>query len=310
MQELAIFVSQVKYLAFLDSPFTLPPRQRNMFTMWQENILKKVSTQLDGQRFARLYFGQEFCENLLPTPADLEKALSFAHEHGLAFTLVTSYVTDVGLNKVRELLSYLRAQGQNGEVVFNDWGVLLLLAEEFPEMEPVAGRVIDKMKRDPRFTGRDYEESFSPEGRKMLMTSNISALPYRQLLKHYGVHRVELDPVLQGFDFDLKPLNLRASVYLPYGFATTGRICFIGSLNRKPEEKFTVYGGCRRECQVYDQYLQKNLSPIPEAVTNGRVAEIELERKGNTLFFANTQIGPLLNNENLDRLIYEPRVPV
>ncbi len=309
MQELAIFVSQLKYLSFVDAPFTLPPRQRNMYTLWQENILKQVSTQLDGRRFSRLYYGQEFCQNLLPTVQELDKALAFASEHGMALTLVTPYVTDAGIERVRELLTWLRAKDPGAEVVFNDWGVLVLLTE-FPSLEPVAGRVIDKMKRDPRFSGRDYEEFFSPEGRKMLMTSNITAPSYRQLLSCHRVNRVELDPVLQGFDFDLKPVNLKASVYLPFGFATTGRICFIGSLNRKPEEKFTVYGGCRRECQIYDQYLQKNLSPIPEAVRDGRVAEIELERKGNTLFFANTQLAPILQNENIDRLIYQPRVPI
>jgi hypothetical protein len=310
MQELAIFVSQPKYLSYVDTPFTPPQRQRNMFTMWQENIMAKVAAHLDGQSFSRLYFGQEFCERLLPTRQELEQALTFARQRGMDFTLVTPYVTDAGIEKVRQLFNYLQEQGQVGEVVFNDWGVLLLLLDEFPEMEPVAGRVIDKMKRDPRFTGRDYEEFFSREGRKMLMTSNITAPPYRQLLCHYGVHRVELDPVLQGFDFDLRPVGLKASVYLPYGFATTGRICFIGSLNQKAEDKFTVIGKCRRECQAYDQYLQKNISPIPEAVTDGRVAEIELERKGNTVFFANIDVASLLKNENFDRLIYQPRVPI
>jgi len=310
MQELAIFVSQPRYLSFVDTPYTSPQRQRNMFTMWQENITAQVASHLSGRPFTRLYFGQEFCEHLLPTLQELESALAFARQQGMAFTLVTPYVTDEGIEKVRQLLSYLQEQKQIGEVVFNDWGVLLVLAEEFPEMEPVAGRIIDKMKRDPRFNGRDYEEFFSREGRTMLMTSNITAQSYRQLLSRYGVNRVELDPVLQGFDFDLKPVDLRASVYVPYGFATTGRICFIGSLNRKPEDKFTVFGECRRECQAYDQYLQKNLSPIPESVTDGRVAEIELERKGNTIFFANANMAPLLANENLDRLIYQPRVPI
>ena len=310
MQELAIFVSQSRYLPCVDAPFVRADRSRNMFTMWQEKILTTVAARLKGQPFVRLYFGQEFCERLLPTPRELERALAFACQRGMAFTLVTPYVTDVGIEAVRQLLNVLRVQQPAAEVVFNDWGVLLLLSEEFPDLEPVAGRVIDKMKRDPRFSARDYEVFFSPEGRKMLMTSNITATSYRELLNRYGVRRVELDPVLQGFDFDLRPVNLKASVYLPYGFATTGRICFIGSLHRKPEDKFTVFGECRRECQVYDQYLQKNLSPMPEAVSDGRAAEIELERKGNTIFFANTNLTPLLENENLDRLIYQPRVPI
>ena len=44
-----------------------------------------------NQEFCRLYFGMEFCERLMPSPSQLKKALTFAEENDLDFTLVTPY---------------------------------------------------------------------------------------------------------------------------------------------------------------------------------------------------------------------------
>ena len=101
-------------------------------------------------RFTRCAFGNEFCEHLLPSPDPLAAALAAARSRGMAFTLLTPYVSDRGIDELRRLLGAFDEDG--GEVVFNDWGTLNLLRREFPHLVPVQGRLLNKSLRDPRVT--------------------------------------------------------------------------------------------------------------------------------------------------------------
>ena len=71
----------------------------------------------------------EFCERLLPSPSQLKKALSFARENDLDFTMVTPYVTNSGLKKVENLIILLSELNPDSEIVFNDWGVFHFIKE-------------------------------------------------------------------------------------------------------------------------------------------------------------------------------------
>ncbi len=59
------------------------------------------------ENFSRLYFGNEFCERLIPTVQQLTKVLSVVRQKGLAFTLVTPYVTNAGIKRLEKLLTVL-----------------------------------------------------------------------------------------------------------------------------------------------------------------------------------------------------------
>jgi len=100
--------------------------------------------------YRRLYFGQEFCERLLPTRSQLDEMQERARELGLAFTLVTPYVTEEGLEQVEALVGHLSGCDSRAEVVVNDWGVLYWLRETHPDLVPVLGRLLTKQKRGPR----------------------------------------------------------------------------------------------------------------------------------------------------------------
>jgi hypothetical protein len=54
--------------------------------------------------FTRIYFGQEFCERLLPSKDELEQVCAFSEKEGVPLTLVTPYVTDKGLLKLEKLI--------------------------------------------------------------------------------------------------------------------------------------------------------------------------------------------------------------
>ena len=57
----------------------------------------------------RVYFGHEFCQRLLPSAGDVTAAARSAAERGRAFTLVTPFVSNAGLARVRELVPAARA---------------------------------------------------------------------------------------------------------------------------------------------------------------------------------------------------------
>ena len=97
--------------------------------------------------YRRVYFGDEFCERLLPNAGELAGVMEQVADAGRFFTLVTPYVTEAGLVQVAELLKMLPPAT---EVVFNDWGVFRLLRTEHPDLTPVMGRLLTKIKRGPR----------------------------------------------------------------------------------------------------------------------------------------------------------------
>ena len=78
----------------------------------------------------------------MPSPKELEQVLDF--------TFVTPYVTDEGLKILESLFPEIEEKKLGSEVVLNDWGILRILNERHPNLEPVMGRLLNKMKRGPR----------------------------------------------------------------------------------------------------------------------------------------------------------------
>ena len=100
-------------------------------------------------RSDRIYFGNEFCQNLMPTVAALTRYYTWAKKKKKDFTFVTPYLTNDWLAKLKKLLAFLDSQGRT-EVVFNDWGVFKVIRDNFPNLQPVLGRLLTKQRRDPR----------------------------------------------------------------------------------------------------------------------------------------------------------------
>ncbi len=61
-------------------------------------ISKVENLKYCDHNFSRLYFGNEFCQHLLPSVLEMEEALNFIG--ALDFTFVTPYVTDEGLMRL------------------------------------------------------------------------------------------------------------------------------------------------------------------------------------------------------------------
>jgi hypothetical protein len=242
--------------------------------------------------FTRVYWGTEFCENLIaPELPKVEVPL----------TLLTPYVSDRGLAKLRPLLD---AAPPNTEVVFNDWGLLHLLRKRYPHLIPIQGRLLHKALRDPRITTEYVQLGESPQ-LDALRSSAVETQPYAALLNRYNVNHVELDLLPQGNSFDTA--HHRTSVYAPFGVISTARICMAAGLGYRKSDKFEPGAPCRHECQTHLVEYQYTNSPFP----GNREQRFWL--KGQTYFYLHTKEMALSLSKasaNIHRLVWQPRLPM
>lgn len=229
---------------------------------WPEPSL---SGRLDGCRVSRLHYGNEFCEHLIPTRRELSRVIEVARTAGLAVSLATPLVSDRGLIRIRRLLPLLPA---GSEVVVNDLGVLRLTARQFPGVEPVAGRQLYKMIKDPRLPSARWAR-LNPPG------AGRSA--FRELLGRWRVRRLEIDVPPYARAEDFHPDGMALSVHAPYGYALKGRVCRIGSLQLEGAEKFAAAHLCRKECLTYSCALSR-----PPAMG---AHDLPTFQRGNAIFY-------------------------
>jgi hypothetical protein len=269
--------------------------------------LKKLAS-VDG--YSRVYYGAEFCQWRMPSIASVKKAYFTARDAGLGFTLLTPWVTDAGMKKLRAILkalssnapSYpplkLRGGSEAGgvmeiEVVVNDLGALYMLKEEFPKIfTPVLGRLLVKQKRCPRVPG--IMEDLPEAGREVYLHAGVDDPVAGKFLRSFGVKRVELDLPMQGLKVDLKCAPLKGSVYTPYAFVTTTRHC-PASFDGKAWQAFT---GCRLKGCL------KNVLAL-----HNPAHEEPILMRGNTQFVKSGPLSGALSGMGIDRVVYMDDVP-
>jgi hypothetical protein len=266
---------------------------------------------LPPDRLTGIYFGVEFCQRLIPGEEELREALFIVQGADLTFSFVTPPVTDSGIETLASRFDLLQKENRSNraiEVIVNDWGTLRVLRNRFPELVPVLGRLMNKMIRDPRIAPFYDSANAPPEGLKVVQQSSVTNPLFHGLLKEWGVTRHEFDNLFQGIRFEVEDGDIVFSVYIPYGYVATGRVCMPGSFHLSREEKFTEYMDCRKECQGYSHRLRNISSPYISR-------SLELYQRGNTLFYPNTRemIEKVLResaSDMLDRVVYQPELPM
>lgn len=246
--------------------------------------------------FTHLYFGNEFCERLLPSNQEIDTALSFALKKRMGFTLVTPYCTELGLKRLKALIKRISEEIPGSEVVINDWGVLRIINNSSYDLRPVLGRLLTKIKRGPRLM--NMLDILPIEAIEYLKSSNLTVPLYSEFLQKNGINRVELDNPLQGFDFKRADKRIHLSLYIPFAFVTTTRFCLTASCDIPEEKGLIGVFPCKKECQKYTFYLENPVMPVM------------LIRKGNTIFLKNDKIPTGLKEKGVDRLVIQPEVPV
>jgi hypothetical protein len=261
-------------------------RERALFIARKDN-LKYVT-----EDYQRLYFGDEFCERLLPGPAELQEVMDSARGTGLQFTLVTPYVTQAGLQQVERLAALLP---DSTEVVVNDWGVVRMLQSRFPRLVPVLGRLMTKIKRGPRIV--NFLDRLPPAALAHLRRTNLGVPVYQQFLRANGIERVELDNPFQGLDLSDVPGDLHLSLHIPFAYVTTTRFCLVANCDVPDKKGFIGVFPCHQECRRYTFYL------------NNPAMTTLLIRRGNTIFFKNTTIPQEIRDAAIDRIVISPEIP-
>lgn len=230
--------------------------------------------------FSRLYFGNEYCEHLLPSRWQVERAAQLAIENRIGLTFVTPVCLDRTFPVVEALLDALPA---GAEVVFNDWGLVESIAQRC--LIPVHGRLLCAIRKDPRIAS-------AVRGTKYHRTHNIQ-LFYQKFLVDNKVSRLELDNVPQRYELTLDS-RLSASIYYPFVTCAITRKCAFANA-AAGSVKYEVVSYCPGHC-------------------GGRNLSLDLEGesvlvKGNAHFFTNSEISSEIQKWNVTRLVYMPVFP-
>jgi hypothetical protein len=216
---------------------------------------------------AALYFGSEFCQELIPGIKDVEAFCTHCTEHGLEAVLLTPLVTHKGLNRLDRLFGSLASQGLCPAVVFNDWGVLELLRKKHPSFPLRMGRLMNRGLRDPRLD----MQALGPAGENTQRGAGI-----RKLASSLGISAVESDADLEPGYLGDGANGLKRALHVPFTFATSGRNCLEKAAAAPAGKGIFTHGlksGCKAPCRgIRRQELRQD-------------TQKELWRAGNTLFF-------------------------
>jgi hypothetical protein len=209
----------------------------------------------------------------MPEPDVLEAITRSAGRKEWPVTLLTPPATDEGLERCCRLFRFLEREVPGAEVVVNDWGVLCLLKDEYPSLPAAAGRLFNKGFKDPRspYPGRAAE--ISEDVQELLNGCSFDTPLFHKKLREFGVRRVERD-LLPYRDSDTKNTDgLGTSVYFPFGYVSTGRVCWVASFKASPGGKFSPLEACHGPC---DGLLLE---------MGGGQSNFRLFQGGNTVFY-------------------------
>ena len=254
----------------------------------EKSILITSSSKLhyikkEPSAYQRIYYGSEFCVNRVPTAKELESFLLFCEKYNKEFTLVTPYLTEKGIEKVKVLLNFLDEKQVYPEILISDWGMLNYIPEKFGNKFPlILGRITAKQKTGPRI---ETIKDINPTAFKSSMKSHVDIPQYLNFLIEKNVQRIELDIPLQGMDLKLpKDCEIFVSFYYPYGYISTTRRC-----------PLQLTG----ECSCEDNYFRLASKQMP----------VPLYCRGNTVFFKHEEFPKIPAIPQYNRIVYEPEVP-
>ncbi|MBI2895061.1 MAG: hypothetical protein HYY06_16010 [Deltaproteobacteria bacterium] len=251
----------------------------------------------------RTYFGNEFCERLIPSPPQATAAVRRAGEEGRAITLVLPVLGPAAFERAAQVLDAVARAAPGTEVVANDWGVLRRAASD-ERLVVVMGRCLNRTIRDPRLPVH-VGEQMPPAAREALRGGPFRSRAFRALRERYRVSRLEIDVPPLGIAEAAFPDDLPLSVYLPFGFVASGRICVFAAAHRPDGPERMSVGECRYECATASLLL-----------TGGQAANgLELRLRGNTVFYRHdarleAEALAAASRFPIDRVVWQPDVPM
>ncbi len=219
----------------------------------------------ENASITRIYVGDEFCANRLPSPDRILRFRRWAEEAGVGITLLTPILSDAAIQACTPLLDALFRKDPAAEVVVNDWGVLRFLMDRYRGFRIAAGRLLDKGFKDPRSPGNPV----GGEGDELFSGGTFDHTPIREVMDRLGVCRLERDLLPGRCETGASDDRFGLSIYYPYGYFTTGRICWPASVR----QRFVPGGTCDHVCQTLSMGLAHPDFTLP------------VFQNGNTLYY-------------------------
>jgi len=249
-----------------------------------------------------LYFGNEFCQNMMPTQTQINKAFNWTLRNNIQFVFILPYLTNNKTKTADKLLQWLDNKGNNIEVIFNDWGTLSLILK-YKNLQPVLGRLLTKQRKDPiaeniienrqnkiKITVIDGQNTIVkakkvPQTLKTYFQKSFLDVPHvMDFMKKNNVKRYELDLLPWGLKIKTDK-KIKLSVYYPYVNITTTRYC--GAVNLK----YTKI--CSKICQSQIIEAGNNKLKYPYII------------KGNAVFYKTSKdiLDQTVKTGNIDRIV-------
>lgn len=241
---------------------------------YDSKILRRIKVDRNiSLHVNRLYLGDEFCSHRLSDLNFMREISQFARENRLELTILTPVLTDREMDRYTPLFDYLNEFHKNVEVVVNDMGVILFLKENFPLFRLAAGRLLNKAFKDPRLTDAADLSLHSGEAETLLNECTFDNEEFHEIMAGLEVERLERDLLPYGKTDIEKISGMKTSVYFPFGFITTGRICWISTFNQPEGSWFMPQDRCTRPCDALTLDL------------NNDNFTFQVVQSGNTVFY-------------------------
>jgi hypothetical protein len=319
---LYIYVSDIKHVLNLEETLRIIPKPpQELLDIMDQNLISNQLTLNDLKNYMYkyyglhyegnvegIYFGQETCENLIPSLKHVQEAVTFCKENEFSFTLATPYVASKGIERLKKLLDYLNIEAPESEVLINDYGVLHLLNTEYTNLTPTLGRLLIKMKRDPRFSLSGFDitnidiknvKRVEENQQDVLQNTSLELPVYQEFLKSKGIERVSVDALSQGLNAKaLKKWGFPVDLYWPWTYITSSRGCPTAAYTQPGKDSHPTDEPCRFQCREFEFSFRSDKKMLTSVL------------RGNAVWMNTRTLQKEYFSMGFDRLIYEPYIPV
>ena len=285
------------HLRHLNPKIPLEKGLDHLKTFYEESELEINLWAAAYPAFRRVYAGDEFCVNRLPNSDELKKIDRFCGDHGLNFTMLIPPLSNMTIKTCRPLFHYLSENRPGTEVVVNDMGVLWYIKKNHPFLSISMGRLFNKGFKDPRFQMTPDTGELPTDLLQLINESTFDQEAVIDMARDLSVDRMERDLFPFANKIEKRSEEIAQSVYFPFGYITTGRVCRISALGQEGRNKFLIQNNCNRLCNV-----------LPLILKNDDV-RFKLFQNGNTIFYLYppSMLKRLLaaESDNRLRLVYQ-----
>lgn len=214
--------------------------------------IEKFDKKVLDKSISRIYFGDAFCQNLIPNKKVLLETYKKVIDIGKEFSFNTPFLNDDNINKELSNIECLYNYNKNFEIIVNDYGLLYEIRTKFPDIKLNLGRLLTKQKTDPNIIKKNKNTKTKDDIEKLLnktlsknrniykhfKSSMINDKLYQKYLLENNVNRLEIEYLIWDMNLSFNK-KFKVTIYYPYAHITTTRNCGISNMS---------YTKCNKTC--------------------------------------------------------------